>query len=45
MEDLARIVNDTRLNVSHALNAMQDNGLVELHRGEIIIPRLEDLIG
>ena len=45
MEDLARIVNDTRLNVSHALNAMQNKGLVELHRGEIVVPRLEDLIG
>ena len=45
MEDLARIVNDTRLNVSHALNAMQDKGLVELHRGEIAVPHLEDLIG
>lgn len=44
MEDLARIVNDTRLNVSHALNAMQGKGLLELHRGEIAIPRLEDLI-
>lgn len=44
MEDLARIVNDTRLNVSKVLNALQDNDLIELHRGEIVVHRLEDLI-
>lgn len=38
MEELARITNDTRLNVSKALNSMQEKGLVELHRGEIFIP-------
>ena len=45
MDDLARIINETRLAVSKTLNKMQEDGWIELHRGEIIIPRLEDLIG
>lgn len=38
MEALAQIVNDTRLNVSRALNSMQERGLVELRRGEVLVP-------
>ncbi|NDV60138.1 Crp/Fnr family transcriptional regulator [Bacteroides sp. 519] len=38
MEDLARHVDDTRLNVSKALNDLQEKGLVELNRKEIFIP-------
>jgi len=38
MEDLARYVDDTRLNVSKALNDMQEKGLVQLNRKEIYIP-------
>lgn len=37
MEDLARYVHDTRLNVSKALNKMQDSGIVKLQRGGIIV--------
>lgn len=44
MEELANAINDTRLSVSKALNGMQENGLLELHRGEIVIPDLERLI-
>lgn len=44
MEELARICNETRMNVSKALNSLQNKGLVELHRGEIVVPRLELLI-
>jgi CRP-like cAMP-binding protein len=44
MEELANAINDTRLNVSKALNGMQENGLLELHRGEIVIPDLEKMI-
>ena len=44
MEELANAINDTRLNVSKALNGMQENGLLELHRGEIVVPDLERLI-
>ena len=38
MEDLAQILNETRLNVSRVLNQMQDEGLLSLHRGGIEIP-------
>lgn len=44
MEELAHICNETRMNVSKALNALQNKGLVELHRGGIVVPRLELLI-
>ncbi len=40
MEDLARYLDDTRLNVSKALNALQDDNLLTLHRKEIVIPEL-----
>lgn len=38
MEDLAPIINETRMTVSRALNSMQEKGWIELHRGEIVIP-------
>ena len=41
MEQLAIEVNDSRLNVSRVLNDMQHRGLIELHRGRIVIPSLE----
>ena len=44
MEDLAGIVNDTRSNVSKVLNNMQNEGLIELHRGEMAIPDVEKLL-
>lgn len=44
MEELAQIVNDTRMGVSKALNSMQEKGVIELHRGEILIPDAEKLI-
>lgn len=43
MEQLAAEVNDSRLDVSRALNRMQDKGLLRLGRGRIIIPSLERL--
>ena len=43
MEQLAVEVSDTRLNVSRTLNSMQQRGLIELHRGRIVIPMLERL--
>ena len=45
MEQLAREMNDSRLDVSRALNAMQADGLVTLGRGRIVIPSLERLTG
>ena len=44
MERLAEEVNDSRLDVSRALNRMQADGLLELHRGRIEIPQLERLL-
>lgn len=41
MEEVARICNETRMNVSKTLNSLQNKGLVELHRGEIVVPQLE----
>lgn len=38
MDDLARCLDDTRLNVSKVLNELQDERLIELHRKEILIP-------
>ena len=44
MTQLARDMGDSRLNVSHALNEMQADGLLTLHRGRIEIPMLERLL-
>jgi CRP-like cAMP-binding protein len=38
MEDLARLIDETRLNVSKELNAMQHEGIVKLGRKEIYFP-------
>lgn len=43
MKQLGTEVNDSRLDVSRVLNEMQQKGLVELHRGRIVIPLLERL--
>lgn len=43
MERLAHELNDSRLDVSRALNAMQAEGLLRLHRGRIEVPSLERL--
>lgn len=44
MERLASILCETRLNVSKALNELQDASYIELHRKEIIVPSLKRLI-
>jgi DNA-binding MarR family transcriptional regulator len=41
MNDLAQHLNETRLNISKALNGFEKKGWVELHRKEIIIPAME----
>ena len=45
MEDLARMIAESRLNLSRELNKMHDEGLIRITRGEINIPALEKLIG
>lgn len=43
MEDLARNINETRINVSKLLNDLQNKGLLQLKRKEIFIPELDKL--
>ena len=43
MEDLASLIDETRINVSKVLNDLQEQGLVQLSRKEIYIPALEKL--
>ena len=43
MEDLARLMDDTRLNISNVLNQWQAEGLIEMRRKEFIIHDLADL--
>ena len=43
MEDLANLINETRINLSRLLNELQDKGLVQLKRKEIYIPSFEKL--
>lgn len=44
MNQLAADLNDSRLDISRTLNQMQDDGLITLHRGRIVIPMLERLL-
>lgn len=44
MDDLARCLDNTRLNTSKVLNELQDAGLIELKRKEILIPDVQKLI-
>ena len=44
MTQLAAEVGDSRLDVSRALNRLQDAGLLTLHRGRIEVPQMERLI-
>lgn len=44
MTHLAADLGDSRLNISRMLNALQRDGLVELHRGSIVVHSLERLL-
>lgn len=44
MEDLAVLINETRINVSKLLNELHDKGIILLRRKEITIPALENLL-
>jgi len=43
MEDLANIIDETRINVSRMLNEFQEKELIQLKRKEILIPDLKKL--
>lgn len=44
MRQLADLLNDSRLDISQALNEMQTDGLLSLYRGRIEIPMIERLL-
>ena len=44
MNDLALLMEATRLNVSRELNSLEADGLISLRRKEILIPALEKLV-
>ena len=44
MNRLADELNDSRLDVSRALNALQREGKIVLRRGRVIIPLMERLL-
>ena len=43
MEDFARLLDDTRLNVSRVFNKWQSEGLIEMKRKEFVFYKIEDL--
>ena len=43
MEQLARLLDDTRLNISCVLNKWQEEGLIEMHRKEFIFKDIDRL--
>lgn len=43
MEDLAQIMDDTRLNISNILNKWQREGRIEMRRKEFVIHQVEEL--
>lgn len=44
MVDLAVYIDATRLNLSRVLNSLKKNGLIELERKRVVIPKLESLV-
>jgi CRP-like cAMP-binding protein len=44
MARFAQYLNETRMNISKALHTLEEKSLIELHRKEIIIPKIENLI-
>ena len=44
MEDLASLLDDTRLNVSRVLNKWREEGYIIMHRREFVIPDIQKLI-
>ena len=44
MNDLASLMDATRLNVSRELNALETDGLISLRRKEILVPALENMV-
>jgi len=43
MEDLANLLDDTRLNVSNVLNKWQEEGIIEMRRKEFVFHDINKL--
>lgn len=44
MEELAELINETRINVSRKLNELREKGIIQLKRKEIFIPEMADFL-
>lgn len=44
MEELAELINETRINVSRKLNELREKGIIQLKRKEIYIPEFTDFL-
>ena len=44
MEELAELINETRINVSRKLNELREKGIIQLKRKEIYIPEMTDFL-
>lgn len=44
MEELAELINETRINVSRKLNDLREKGIIQLKRKEIFIPEMTDFL-
>ena len=44
MEELAELINETRINVSRKLNELKEKGIIQLKRKEIFIPDMTDFL-
>ena len=44
MEELAGLINETRINVSRKLNELREKGVIQLKRKEILIPEMADFL-
>ena len=44
MEELAGLINETRINVSRKLNELREKSIIQLRRKEIHIPEMADFL-
>jgi CRP-like cAMP-binding protein len=44
MEELAELIDETRINVSRKLNELREKDIIQLKRKEILIPKLEEFL-
>ena len=44
MEDLSKLIGETRINVSKVLNDLREKDVIQLKRKEIYIPEMKDFL-